>query len=379
LFLFYNNGITILCSEFDAKSEHKKEKITLKQFSIINGAQTTSTLGDYLREALSEGDHSKIEKLRKVFVLTKIYEINSSLKEHEKIGENIRIFTNTQTPLSNRDMVSIRSEQIKIQRKFLEDFKYPNAFIVIKNGEKKPDHPFLLPYQIITNERLAQLCFAGPLQDPFTAKDKRSKLFNVEQQDDLLLNPLYHKIFDPKAGLLFEMNNIRLDELLFIYKLHEDAKSFHRSQLERQLSKLNQDPIKDDIDKKSRESRKNTVKRHQEIAAVFVFHTITGYYLLKRHFESASENSDELVFNSRLYYNDKSFRSEVIELFLELVYSKSIDIITENSGIGNIQNWTRSNTGAEKFIEKFQEELIKKEYKISKEYKNFISKSKRAV
>jgi hypothetical protein len=378
LFLFYNNGITILCSDFDARSEQKKETITLKHFSIINGAQTTSTLGDYLQEALVEGDNSKIEKLKKVFVLTKIYEINSALKEHEKIGENIRIFTNTQTPLSNRDMVSIRSEQIKIQRRFVEDFKYPNAFIIIKNGEKTPDHPFLLPYQIITNERLAQLCFAGPLQDPFTAKDKRSKLFNIEQQEGVMLNSLYHRIFDQKQGYLFQIDNIQLDELLFVYKLHEDTKNFHRAQLENQLAKLNQDPIKDEIDKKSRESRKNIVKRYQEIAAVFIFHNIAGYYLLKRHFEDSNENSDELVFNSRLYYNDKGFRLEIIESFLELVYSKSLDIITENSGIENIQNWTRSAIGAQKFIEKFQEELIKKEYKISNEYKDFISKAKRA-
>jgi hypothetical protein len=100
--------------------------------------------------------------------------------------------------------------------------------------------------------------------------------------------------------------------------------------------------------------------------------------LLKRHFEDSNENSDELVFNSRLYYNDKGFRLEIIESFLELVYSKSLDIITENSGIENIQNWTRSAIGAQKFIEKFQEELIKKEYKISNEYKDFISKAKRA-
>jgi hypothetical protein len=173
LFLFYNNGVTVLCTHFNTYSENTNEKITLKNFSIINGAQTTSTLGEYLKEALIEENLEKIEKLKKVFVLTKIYEINSSLKHHEKIGNNIRIFTNTQTPLSTRDMVSIRTEQIELQKKFLNNFKYPNIFVTIKNGEMPPATPALFKYQIISNERLAQLCFAGPLGDPFTAKDKR--------------------------------------------------------------------------------------------------------------------------------------------------------------------------------------------------------------
>ena len=120
-FCFYNNGITIICSDVDAKSVLNKEKITLINFSIINGAQTTSTLGEFLKQAQAHEDSDKIEKLKKVFVLTKIYVINSTLKEHEKIGESIRIFTNTQTPLSNRDMVSIRIEQIKVQRRFIEN------------------------------------------------------------------------------------------------------------------------------------------------------------------------------------------------------------------------------------------------------------------
>ena len=163
----------------------------------------------------------------------------------------------------------------------IENFKAPNAFIAIKNGERAPDYPSLLPYQIITNERLAQLCFAGPLLDPFIAKDKRAKLFNVEQQESKTLNLFYHTIFDETEGILFKMNNLQLDELLFIYKLHEDTKTFHKEQLKKQLIKLTQEPIKDDIDRQSRESRKDAVKRSLEIAAVFIFHNITGFYLLK--------------------------------------------------------------------------------------------------
>ena len=376
LFLFYNNGITVLCSDVDAKTVGGKERITLKDFSIINGAQTTSTLGAYLKEAHANDDQDSIFKLKKVFVLTKIYVINSSLKEHESIGENIRIFTNTQTPLSNRDMVSIRSEQIEIQKRFIFEFKSPNVFIFIKNGEKAPVHPQFLPYQLITNERLAQLCFAGPLLDPFTAKDKRSKLFNVEQNEGVLLNILYDKIFNPKNGYLFRASNIELDELLFVYKLHQDCKTFHQQQLKQQNIKLTQEAATDDIDKKTREDRIKMVKRSLEISGVFIFHNICAYYLMKQQFDRTIKNSSQLTFNSKKYLNDKDFKQSLILSFYELTYLKSIDIISENSGIGNIQNWTRNSGDAEVFKTKFTEELSKREYKHSREYVEFISKSK---
>jgi hypothetical protein len=377
LFLFYNNGITILCSDFDAKSEgNKVDIITLKNFSIINGAQTTSTLGAYLKEAAIEENQDKIEKLKKVFVLTKIYEINSSLTEHEEIGEKIRINTNSQTPLSSRDMVSIRKEQIRVQNRFYIDCTYPNIFILIKNGEKPAIHPALHPYQIISNERLAQLCFAGPLNDPFTAKDKRSKLFNSDNQDGLTLNTLYHVIFNLTDGLLFKLSNIQIDELLFIYKLHEDAKRFYRNSLKDDFNHLNQDPIVDDVDRKSRPTRTVQNKRYQEISAVFIFHNITGYYLLKRQYDSSVPNNNNLIFNSRQYYNDKEYRQQIIELFIELVFSRSLRIIAENSGNDNVQNWTRSSAGAEIFKTKFSEDISINSYKIKKKYTDFIAKAK---
>lgn len=376
LFLFYNNGITILCSDVDAKSERQKENITLKDFSIINGAQTTSTLGAFLKQAEIEEDAQKIEKLKRVFVLTKIYEINSELKEHEKISENIRVFTNTQTPLSNRDMVSIRSEQVKAQRRFIEDFDAPNAFILIKKGESPRDYPKLLPYQVITNERVAQLCFAGPLLDPFTAKDKRSKLFNVDQQEGVTLNALYHQIYDAKDGLIFKLSNIELDELLFVYKLHEDSKLHYRRGLKAQLDRLNQEQLGDDVDKRTREQRKEQVKRFIEIAAVCIFHNITGYYLMKKSFELSKDESSQRIFDTRRYYNDKDYRTQVIELFLDVFLTKTIEIIADNSGIGNIQNWTRSMEGSNIFKEKFQAELIRMEYKLAGEYKKFVKLAK---
>jgi cytochrome b involved in lipid metabolism len=82
------------------------------------------------------------------------------------------------------------------------------------------------------------------------------------------------------------MSNIEVDELLFVYKLHEDTKKFHQADLKKQIKKLTQDPTINESDKNSRPGRIDLTKRYQEIAAVFIFHNISAFYLLKRNFDS---------------------------------------------------------------------------------------------
>jgi len=369
LFLFYNNGITILSKDLDAKTIKKQEKIILKEFSIINGAQTTSTLGAYLREAEIIGDREKIENLKKVHVLTKIYEINPELVNHEKISENIKIYTNTQTPLSSRDMVSIRKEQRKLQQRFIEEFKFPNIFIFIKKGENIIDYPKFLKHQQITNERLAQLAFCG-------AKDKKSKIFDHNPKENFTLNEYYHKVFDINDGILFKKNNKDIDELLFIYKLHEDTKIFHKKSLKRQIQTLSQSPAESDVDKKTREDRINRVKRNMEITNVCLFYNIAAFYTLKQFFDTDNKNNVSLIFDSRKYYDYKTFKEKMVKDFLELVYLTTLNIIRENSDIANVNNWIRSEKNEKIFFEKLDDEIINKEYAYSEKYKEFIEKYK---
>lgn len=372
LFLYYNNGITILSKSFDPKTVNGNEQIELIDFSIINGAQTTSTLGAYLKQAELQGDKDKIENLKKVYVLTKVYEINSKLDNHEKVSENIKINTNTQTPLSSRDMVSIRKEQIKMQRRFIEDFKFPNIFIYIKKGETVIDFPKFLPHQQITNEKLAQLVMCSFYREPFSAKDKKSKIFDYDPKNGCTLNEYYHKIFDEKDGALFKKSNIEVDELLFISRLHDDSKKFHKSSLKKQLNQFNQQPATNEIDKNSRIRRIERAKRSAEITNICLFYNIAAYYTLKQHYDYMIPDRTLRIFNSNRYHAEKEYRENVVKEFLELIYLTSIDIIRENSGIENVNNWLRDKKNEATFIENLEDILTNKEYVFSEKYKSFI-------
>ena len=76
-FWHYNNGITIIAEILDAHKDNTEnvDRIELTNFSIINGAQTTSALGTYLKEAIINDDMDSINKLKQVYVLARIMEV----------------------------------------------------------------------------------------------------------------------------------------------------------------------------------------------------------------------------------------------------------------------------------------------------------------
>lgn len=376
LFLFYNNGITLISSYFNTSSENNKEKIGIENFSIINGAQTTSTLGEYLRKAEINQEQEKIEKLKRVFVLTKIYQINSQLINHENISDNIKIFNNTQTPLSSRDLVSIRKEQISLQERLLNKDMSPNVFVFIKKGEKVPPFPKFFIHQRITNEVLAQLALCGFYSEPFNAKDKKLAIFENENKDDFLFNSTYDKIFSPNNGILFRKTISEIDELLFIYKLHTDTKNFLKSFYKDFISRISQTPSRNEFDK-DKSGQIDKVKRDIEIANACLFYNITTYYEIKDMFDSYCPNIETLAFNYAFYYENKNnYRENLKSEFRDLCYNITIETIRTCSKGDNVVNWLRLEKNQAIFLDTLRTHLSTNAITLVKKYPKFVSEFK---
>jgi hypothetical protein len=375
LFLFYNNGITILADYFNSreKDSNSKEKIILKKFSIINGAQTTSTLGSYLREAEINNDSEKIEKLKKVFVLTKIYEINSKLVNHKNTSENIKLYNNTQTPLSSRDMVSIRPEQKHLQRRLIEGS--PNIFVNIKKGEGTPQGYRLLNHQKVTNETLAQLALCGFSFQPFTAKDKKIKIFENDGKEDVLLNPIYDRLFNERTGTLFTRNQIEIDELLFIHRLHEDTKSDYRKSLNEDIQNLIHSPLTEGHSNEDREKEISLIKRNLDISNKCLFYSVTCYYKVRQRFDSKIPNIKNLSFDTKRYYDDKNYREGLIDSFQRLFFTNTVEIIRKKSEGDNITNWVRIEGNEKIFLDALFNKLTDQPY-LAKDYEKFVESYK---
>lgn len=202
-FWFYNNGITIGCVDYILDGN----KIKLYDFSIINGAQTTSKIGT-----------SKLVDNNNDFaIVCKIVKANGTLSNSSDFISKISEASNSQKPIRPRDLKSNSIEQKRLQYGSSQN-KYPLA-IEIKRGvkplnDKKVDHK----WQRVTNEYVGQLILACTFQKPGTARSGKSAIFS----SDKIYNKVYKRTHD--YNTLYEYVKIAniYDDFKFKY-LKEEA------------------------------------------------------------------------------------------------------------------------------------------------------------
>jgi hypothetical protein len=181
-FFYLNNGITILCDKVDYAPNTRSPLVTLKNFQIINGGQTS--------HSLFKVHKTTPEKLESVELLVRVCEANSEDPISQKISET----SNNQIPVGSRDL---RSNDL-IQHKLEEEFETLGYFY-----ERKPNQHSEQPRnKVLSNEVLGQLFMAYHLDMPSEAKNNKSKVFSE----------LYDSIFDE--------NVVNASELLRLYKLY---------------------------------------------------------------------------------------------------------------------------------------------------------------
>ena len=382
-FWFYNNGITIIAEEVDLKKNEKgKDVLYLKNFSIINGAQTTSAFGNYLkiaeRDETNAGARKKKDNLKRAFVTARIVET----KENRNLRANITIFNNTQNPISSRDMVSNNEEQTHLQKRYLAG-DAPNIFIQIRRGESKPKSKFFEKHQIISNDELAQYVFSGFLSRPYTAKDKKNSLFNRDNSsNDFEINKEYYDVFNfstekDKQGELFKRSKDEVNELLFIKQLHNKAKKFLKDSFTKKIdasSKVLESATSEPNAKESASRTIEVLKKFKQINNVNTFYNIALYYEFKRQFDPLIEAS-LWKFDFKNYYGkDKSFERELIKAFAELFTTETNELIYE-LGQNDPPKFTRSSNSPKIFFGKLTERLAINQV-LQDKYKVFVDKFK---
>ena len=387
-FWHYNNGITIIAEKIDLVENHETQTATIQltNFSIINGAQTTSSLFEYLKNARLLYDKKLEEKLEKVFVLARLMEVTKD----DKFGDNIAIYNNSQNAITSRDMVSRNLEQRELQTKLFEGGK-PNIFMHIKRGVGKPSNPIIEKHQEITNEELAQLAFAAFLQEPFSAKNKKSSLFTKDSKTKgVLVNLDYQKIFnyipqnyievstgDPEVdrvinhpGVLFTKDKYDIDEVLFVKALYrasrKQLKNFFESQMDSLKKKIANAMDADTI--KNNEEMLSQIQRNKEINNTCFFYCVTLYFAIKNLYEKDTDGTFDYV---KYYGNSKDpYKESIIQSFSDIFLQETIDIInkcmkTEN----NVGNWVRRSGSQVDFMDELRKHIINPKY--SKLYRKF--------
>lgn len=392
-FWHYNNGITIIAETIDLKKDEEsgEDVIQLTNFSIINGAQTTSTLREYYTEAKQRYDEVAQEKLKQVYVLARLMEIT----DDRKFGNRIAVYNNSQNAISSRDMVANNTEQNALFERFWDsEGSSPHIYVQIRNGSTKPSHPRIEKHQSTSNEELAQLAFAAFLQEPFSAKNKKATLFTKDdtRAEGVLINDNYDRVFryevevdengnkKQKQGILFQKTKQEIDEVLFIKYLYRASRTKKKNFLEEKIEQTNA-KIKETLDDgdaekvKQLQDRLSKFQRNKEINNTCMFYCITLYYAIKEEYEKFGEGT----FDYPSFYGGgsaSSYRTEIIEFFSDKFLEETISIIAELLGTeGNVGNWVRREGSQKEFKNKLDDKLaLGSQYGAI--YKDFVSRFK---
>lgn len=177
-FWFLNNGVIIACENFELDGD----TIKLFNFSIVNGGQTTTLIGNY-----------KGKNKQDFYIPCKIVATKDD-KKAESFFTNIAEATNSQKPIYARDLKSNTPEMVRLNN-WLKQYK---IFLEIKRGNK----PKLKPGILIKNDELGQLILSFAFQRPGTSRSGKKIIFENQTIYDQLYKVNYEKDALKKSFLL---------------------------------------------------------------------------------------------------------------------------------------------------------------------------------
>lgn len=193
-FWYYNNGLTIVCDDFNVRE--KESIIHIENMQIVNGAQTTRSIYEALLDLGKE-------RAANINVMCRIIKI----KEDVDLLDNIRDFNNRQNPTKSRDFISHNKLQLELQEKF----KPLGYYYEIKRGEKsEPSVESIIKkrkLKVVDNLTVAQAQYSF-MGHPAEAKSQKSALLDLE-------DGFYNDIFP---------TGISANELLLSYLCYKEAK-----------------------------------------------------------------------------------------------------------------------------------------------------------
>lgn len=181
-FFYYNNGITITCTKFDYPKNRRNPIVELSNLQIVNGSQTVHALYDAFVETP--------DVFRNIDILCRIYETSN-----EQLSINIAEATNSQNPVTSRDIRANDSLQKKLDKE-LERLGY--------FYERKKSRYAGKPWRKrIDAEKAGQALMAFYNKMPGEAKDKKKIIFGE----------LYNTVFS---------DEITADSIILAFNLYQE-------------------------------------------------------------------------------------------------------------------------------------------------------------
>ena len=182
-FWYYNNGVILICDDYVIEGN----SIIVRNFSIINGGQTTKLVG--------ETDFTRDFYIQCKIIKNKYEAVDDRLEFIANVAEA----SNTQKPIKDKDLIANRIEQ-RLLKKQLADV---GIFCQIKRGEKVNKKLYPAAWQNTTNEELGQFLLSFVYQKPGTARGSKASICGNKERYNLLFNKKYN------SGLLGDLLKIK--------------------------------------------------------------------------------------------------------------------------------------------------------------------------
>lgn len=172
-FFFFNNGITIVADNIKSTeiNSGKKVKLEITNFQVLNGGQTLRTIHNFNKK----NKQNIVEKLSNAEVLVRLLNITDDALKG-RIGE----YTNSQNSINERDLKSLRPEQIT-----LEEYLSSHKILYLRKkgdvGKEEKEYDYS-----VSMEQLGQIFWAAK-GFPEMVSNKKREIFTV-QYDNLFTN-----------------------------------------------------------------------------------------------------------------------------------------------------------------------------------------------
>lgn len=189
-FYYYNNGVKLLCKKIDRKilggNDNKSGLFHLEGVSLVNGAQTTGSIGAVYQHSPALVENAKI--------LVQMIDLRD---EDTDSAKQITRLTNTQNRIDSKDFAALDPQQERIKEELLFD----GIQYLYKAGASISDQD----HQILFDEAIvAQACASSDISFVHLAKQNVGAL-----TEDIAKRP-YIVLFNSSTNSRALVNNVRL-------------------------------------------------------------------------------------------------------------------------------------------------------------------------
>ena len=176
-FWYFNNGIVIVCRNYKISGK----TITLKDFSIVNGGQTTHNICDLSK---TEGLHSDFPVMCKI-----VKSRGRNKRAKDDFCTAIAEHTNSQKPIKTADLKANQPEQ----KRLVAGLKREGVYYVRKAGDVAPNTYHA--YMVANIERIGKMGLAGVMLMPGSARNKLPLMFEPDIYEYIFVKRVNPKFY----------------------------------------------------------------------------------------------------------------------------------------------------------------------------------------